>query len=185
METNKKNDLKLIISAIIAIIIIAVLIAIIRTRKPINNSNLKKSSSEDIKKQLNIDIKEPEDANSVTYDIENDSMAKVTYTKTVSDGVEMNFILRSSYSLEEDLTDLGYEVQYSDQAIHMTTTCEDGVEIDVESYLALGEENELKYMRAVWFDNDKYYSMVTDNLYTREDFLQEVNRVIIANHIPY
>ena len=48
--------------------------------------------------------------------------------------------------------------------------------------VALDDSEEMKYMKALWYDNDKYYSMVTDNLVTREDFLQEVNRVIIANH---
>jgi hypothetical protein len=65
----------------------------------------------------------------------------------------------------------------------MTVVCNDGSEIPVESRVALDPKTDnIKYMKALWYDNDKYYSMVTDNLVTREDFLQEVNRVIIANH---
>ena len=186
-KNDKNKSFKYVLIALAVILVAAIIIVFVSVRiKKSANSNVKRvANTEAIKEQLNIDIKEPDDASDVTYDIENNTIARVTYQKVVSEGKTMNFIMRSSYSLEEDLTDLGYEVTYSNQPIHMTSICDDGSEIDVESYVALGEENEMKYMRAVWFDNDKYYSMVTDNLVTREDFLQEVNRVIIANHIPF
>lgn len=185
-DSLDKNS-KMAIIIVIAIILIAVVVAVVSVMKKQSTESNKErvSSNEVIKEKLDIDIKDPEDANDVVYDIEKGSIAKLTYTKEVSDGRIMNFIMRSSYSLEEDLTDLGYEVIYSTQPIKMTVICDDASEIEVESYVALGEQNEMKYMRAVWFDNDKYYSMVTDNLATREDFLQEVNRVIIANHISF
>ena len=184
---DKNKSFKYVLIALAVILLLAIIIVVVSVKKRNElNSNVKRvANTEALKEQLNIDIKEPENASGVKYDIENNTIAKVTYTKVVSNGKVMNFIMRSSYSLEEDLTDLGYEVSYSNQPIHMTTICDDESEIDVESYVALGEENEMKYMRAVWFDNDKYYSMVTDNLVTREDFLQEVNRVIIANHVPF
>lgn len=186
-KNDKNKSFKYVLIALAVILVAAIITVFVSVRiKKSANSNVKRvANTEAIKEQLNIDIKEPDDASDVTYDIENNTIARVTYQKVVSEGKTMNFIMRSSYSLEEDLTDLGYEVTYSNQPIHMTSICDDGSEIDVESYVALGEENEMKYMRAVWFDNDKYYSMVTDNLVTREDFLQEVNRVIIANHIPF
>ena len=93
--------------------------------------------------------------------------------------------MRSSYSTEEDLATFTSNPEFSEQPIFMTTICEDGAEVNVESYVALDEDDNMKYMKALWMDNDKYYSMITEDLVTREDFLQEVNRVIIANHVPF
>ena len=142
-----------------------------------------------MKKKFDVDIKEPEQADDLHYVVESDDIAKMTYKKTVSDGNVMDFVLRIASSTEDiensiGLTDSkGADIEFAYTPIMMTVICEDGSEIPVESKVALDENNqEMKYMRALWMDNDKYYSMVTDNLVTREDFLQEVNRVIIANH---
>ena len=101
-------------------------------------------------------------------------------------GETMHFVMRSSYAMEEDLAIFDTKVEFSnDQPIFMTVICDDNTEVEVESYVALDEHGKMKYMKATWMDNDKYYAMVTEDLITREDFLQEVNRVIIANHIPF
>ena len=139
----------------------------------------------EIKEKLNIDIKEPENADDLTYDIVNNSIAKVAYSKILSNGMVMHFVMRSSYSTEEDLATFTSDPKFSEQPIFMTTICDDGAEVEVESYVALDKDNNMKYMKALWMDNDKYYSMITEDLATREDFLQEVNRVIISNHVSF
>ena len=109
----------------------------------------------------------------------------MTYKKTY-DGNEMDFTLRASSSTEDIENSIGLDVEFIYTPIMMTVICDDGSEIPVESKTALDEiTDNIRYMKSLWYDNDKYYSMVTDNLTTREDFLQEVNRVIIANHIPF
>ena len=179
MENNKKkSNIILLIAGVVVILIIAVIFAVIAPRN-------KGTTNTTIKEKLNIDIKEPESANELNYDIENNSIAKVTYSKTLSGDKVMHFVMRSSYSTEEDLATFTSNPEFSEQPIFMTTICDDGAEVNVESYVALDEDDNMKYMKALWMDNDKYYSMVTEDLVTREDFLQEVNRVIIANHVPF
>lgn len=183
MENEKKKgiDIKYIaIALVVILIIVAIVIAFSFSGK---KGASQTSTSTEIEESLNINIEEPENADNLTYDIENNSIAKVSYTKTMSNGQEMHFVMRSSYAQEEDLTNLGIDVNFSDQPIFMTVICKDESEVEVESYVALDTKGNMKYMKALWMDNDKYYSMVTDDLITREDFLQEVNRVIIANHI--
>lgn len=213
VNRNSKRDIKNILSfnsksALIAglavFLIVAVIVALVLTNKGTGttDSNTKGAvtSKEDIKQKFDVEIKDPVDANDISYVVEsvkNKSdqivdIPKLTYKKTVSDGQVMDFILRVASSTEDiensiGLTDSkGEDVEFAYTPIMMTVICEDGSEVPVESKVALDDTNqEMRYMRALWFDNDKYYSMVTDNLYTREDFLQEVNRVIISNHEVY
>lgn len=174
-----------LIIGIIAVIIVAVVVAFLVLKKniiPHSNTETIVSKNE-LKDKLNVDIKEPDGSSDIVYGIENSSIAKISYKKKVSDGTEMNFIMRTSFSTEEIENSIGVDVEFAYTPIMMTVVCDDGSEIPVESKVALNSETEeMRYMKALWYDNDKYYSMVTDNLVTREDFLQEVNRVIIANH---
>lgn len=175
-----------LVIGITAIIIIAIIVAFaVSKMNPITRRNIveTKVSKTELKDMLNVEFKDPVDGDDVSYGIENDSIAKISYKKKVSDGNEMNFIMRTSYSTEEIENTIGLDVEFAYTPIMMTVVCDDGSEIPVESKVALEKETDvMRYMKALWFDNDKYYSMVTDNLVTREDFLQEVNRVIIANH---
>ena len=177
---------KALIIEIVAVVLIAVVVAIlVMNRKPSTTQKLgdeKTVSKIEIKNKLNVDIKDPENGDNVKYGIEGDNIAKVSYKKKVSNGNEMNFIMRTSYSTEDIENSIGLDVEFAYTPIMMTVVCNDGSEIPVEAKVALDDSEEMKYMKALWYDNDKYYSMVTDNLVTREDFLQEVNRVIIANH---
>ena len=182
---SKGLDVKFLIIGLVALVAIAIIVAILvsKTGKKVVS---KESSKAEIVEKLDIDIKDPEEAEEVSYDIENNSIAKVSYAKTMPNGETMHFVMRSSYAMEEDLATFDTSVDFpDDQPIYMTVICEDGAEVEVESYVALDGQNKMKYMKATWMDNDKYYAMVTDDLITREDFLQEVNRVIIANHIPF
>ena len=63
--------------------------------------------------------------------------------------------------------------------ILMTSTCQDGTKINVLANVAFDDPY---VMRASWSDNNVFYSMTTQNLSSREDLLQEVNRMVIANH---
>ena len=202
-STKKSSDggqIKIIAMGLSILILVAIVIAIIlsgRTSAPIDKKiNGTVTTKEELNKKFDVDIKEPVEAKDVNYLVENENIAKQTYKKTVSGGNVMDFVLRVSSSTEDiensiGLTDSkGQDVEFAYTPIMMTVICEDGSEIQVESKVALetneandeNQEARMKYMRALWMDNDKYYSMVTDNLVTREDFLQEVNRVIIANH---
>lgn len=190
MIKNKKKSLKLQtkhkwIIAIVAIYVIATVIVFV-TKKPFNFLKYVKSetvvSRDELRDKLDVDIKEPSDGKNVVYGIENDSIAKVSYKKVVSDGMQMDFVMRTSYSVEDIEKSIDTKIEFAYTPIMMTVVCKDGSEVPVESKVALDEKEAMRYMKALWYDNDKYYSMFTDNLVTREDFLQEVNRVIIANH---
>ena len=181
-ENKKKSNITLLITGLVVIVILATVIAIFMPKFR-NATNVK--GLNEIKEKLNIDIKEPENADDLTYDIVNNSIAKVAYSKILSNGMVMHFVMRSSYSTEEDLATFTSDPKFSEQPIFMTTICDDGAEVEVESYVALDKDNNMKYMKALWMDNDKYYSMITEDLATREDFLQEVNRVIISNHVSF
>ncbi len=187
------NTKSILISGLAILFIVAIIVAIVLTRKKSiildDNTIGTVTTKENIKQKFDVDIKEPENADDLQYVVESDNVAKLAYKKIVSDGQEMNFVLRVSSSTEDieksiGLTDSkGEDVEFAYTPIMMTVICDDGSEITVESKVALDDTNqEMRYMRALWYDNDKYYSMVTDNLYIREDFLQEVNRVIISNH---
>lgn len=181
---NKKPvDVKFVIIALIGILVIAAVVAAIIVGK--GKSKALSSSAQEIEEKLDISIKEPEAAESIAYDIENNTIARVSYSKAVEGGGVMHFVMRSSSSEEEDLASFSHNVNFGEQPIYMTVGCEDQSEVEVEAYVALDNEGNMKYMKALWMDNDKYYSMITEDLITREDFLQEVNRVIIANHIPF
>lgn len=188
-KSFKFDSKTIIFIGLAVVIVISMIVAFVLTRPSITRRKISKNetvvSQKDLKDRLNVDIKEPDGAEEIVYTIENESIAKASYKKTVSDGQEMNFILRSSYSTEEIENSIGLDVEFAYTPIMMTVICDDGSEVPVESKVALDDDKEMKYMKALWFDNDKYYSMVTDNLVTREDFLQEVNRVIINNHVPF
>ena len=194
-EKKAYDSKNILIIGIACIVLIAIVVAAVISNKKskISSGTVVETvvSKDDLKNKLKeknfeVDIIDPVDSEEITYSIENDGIAKLSYKKKVSDDVEMNFVLRVSSSTEEIENSIGLNVEFPYEPIMMTVVCEDGSEIPVESKVAVdGDSAEMKYMKSLWFDNDKYYSMVTDNLVTREDFLQEVNRVIIANHIPF
>ena len=190
-KKDKKDTKFFLIGFITLIFVLAIVIAVLVSKKDTHTSrpaNEKVLSQKELMEKLQIDIKDPESSNDIQYAIENDTIAKVSYKKVTSDGDEMNFVMRTSSSTEDIENSIGLDIEFPEyNPIMMNVICSDGTEVPVEAKVALDEENDkkYKYMKALWYDNDKYYSMVTDNLTTREEFLQEVNRVIIANHIPF
>ena len=188
MHIDKKAiDSKFILIAgitfvILAAIVVAVVLIFVKPMPYRSNVETIVTKNE-LKSKLNVDVKEPDASGEVTYGIENDNIAKITYKKKISNDEEMNFVMRASSSVEDIENSIGLDVEFAYTPIVMNVICDDGTEVPVEARVALDEKTEeMRYMKALWYDNDKYYSMVTDNLVTREDFLQEVNRVIIANH---
>lgn len=168
--------------AIIAAVVVAIVVIVVKPT-PYRGTVETVVTKNELKSKLNVDVKEPVSSGEVVYGIENDSIAKISYKKKVSNDKEMNFIMRASSSTEDIENSIGLDVEFAYTPIVMNVICDDGSEVPVEARVALDEKTEdMRYMKALWYDNDKYYSMVTDNLVTREDFLQEVNRVIIANH---
>ncbi|MBR3288211.1 MAG: hypothetical protein IKI71_00415 [Lachnospiraceae bacterium] len=171
-----------IVVALIVAIVVAIVVIVV---KPTHNRRTVETivTKNELKSKLNVDVKDPVSSSDVVYGIENDSIAKITYKKKVSNDKEMNFVMRASSSVEDIENSIGLDVEFAYTPIVMNVICDDGTEVPVEARVALDEKTEeMRYMKALWYDNDKYYSMVTDNLVTREDFLQEVNRAIIANH---
>lgn len=182
-KLSKKMDPKMqLLLAIVVVVLIAIVVALVtvnRKTRPVRVGTEQVVS----KNELPYSVKDPVGGDNIVYSIEGNNISKVSYQKTVSDGSLMNFIMRTSSSTEEIESSIGLDVEFAYTPIKMTVVCDDGSEVPVEARVALDEDSEnMKYMKALWYDNDKYYSMVTDNLVTREDFLQEVNRVIIANH---
>lgn len=182
-KASKKMDPKMqLLIAIVAVVLLATVVALVtvnRKTRPVRVGSEKVVT----KNELPYSVKEPVGGDNIVYSIEGNNISKVSYQKQVSDGSLMNFIMRTSSSTEEIESSIGLDVEFAYTPIKMTVVCDDGSEVPVEARVALDEDSEsMKYMKALWYDNDKYYSMVTDNLVTREDFLQEVNRVIIANH---
>lgn len=182
-KLSKKMEPKMqLLLAIVVVVLIAIVVALVTVNRKTRSVRV---GTEQVvsKNELPYSVKDPVGGDNIVYSIEGNNISKVSYQKTVSDGSLMNFIMRTSSSTEEIESSIGLDVEFAYTPIKMTVVCDDGSEVPVEARVALDEDSEnMKYMKALWYDNDKYYSMVTDNLVTREDFLQEVNRVIIANH---
>lgn len=205
-NNNKKSDfpISMVLVGILVIVAIVFVVIFLMTRSSqkskqalntleqavINESTV--SKEEITEKFGDLNIKDPKDANDLKYSMDGDGVVKLSYEKVIdkTKNITMNLVMRIAKSTEDIDKSIGLydssgnEIIFPDEPpIFMNVQCDDGAEVPVESYIAVDENGvELKYMRSTWYDNDNYYSMVTDNLTTREDFLQEVNRVIIANH---
>ncbi|MBQ2204477.1 MAG: hypothetical protein II411_01115 [Lachnospiraceae bacterium] len=187
-EEKKKLNLKVFLPAVIVVVVALAVLAVFaymryykRVKLPSNVRPVQ--NIEEINEELNLKIEAPVDASDITYGIENDTVAIVQYRKKGYEGKEMTFVMRSASAIEDDIS--GLSVEFKGTPILMTVICDDGSEVNVEAYVAADDKRVMRYMKATWYDNDKYYSMVTEDLVTREDFLQEVNRIIIANHIDF
>ena len=190
METNNKKNAKSI--NIIILVLIVVVGAAFGVKYYMDNLGTatetgvveryhvireqKKTTLDELKDTFKDQIEVPavKDGKHVEYVVEGDNIARINYDKKA-----MKFVLKASSDEYENLTNLNY---VWGSPILMTSVCDDGAEVDVVSNLA--EEN-THIMKGEWYDNDLYYSMYTTNLTTREDFLQEINRVIIENHISF
>lgn len=146
-----------------------------------NNKVVEVKNLDEMNKKLekyNVKIAAIATKSNAIYGIENGSVATVKYKANGNfTGEEMTFLMKLASSQEEIL--IGVNDNWG-TPILMRVECTDGSDIEVTSSVSM---DNTKVMKAEWYDNDLYYCMLTDDLVTREDFLQEVNRVIITNHV--
>lgn len=171
IKFDKKSKPFVIIVTIVLILAIIIGLVVVKGKRIEEVESLDK-----LVERLNVRIVTPQDSTNVKYGIENKNIARIEYSKEVSDGYTMDFVLKSSSSTE-DLVE--YDNDFSSIAIMMTVICNDGSDVEVTSYVAADDTN---IMKSEWYDNDLYYAMTTETLSSREDFLQEVNKVIIDTH---
>lgn len=181
MNNNKKR--KIIILLVVILVIIGIGCILFLQQKnlfPTKVIKIEVKSIDELNQKIDVNVNIPVAAYDVEGSVINDKVANINYKKIVSDGKEMNFTLRSSSSTEENNLDI--KNKWGETPILMTVICKDESDVEVEAYVAYDDRN---VMKAEWYDNDKYWLMFTDNLVSREDFLQEVNKIIIANHIEF
>ena len=178
-----KNEFKkfILIGSILLIIVIAV--GILRYLKvPKRNFTeggyqerelIKVKNAKELNEKLDINITGIEDTN-VEVNIEDDNIARIDYKVAT-----MSYTLKASSDAKKYLANISH---IWGTPILMQTVCNDEAVVDVIAQVAIDAP---KVMRADWYDNDLYYSMTTQNLTTREEFLQEINRLIIKNHIAF
>lgn len=171
----KKRKIAPIIVAVI-VIIIAIIVAFLyisdleRKKTDDYRNRVDVRSAEEIRSRLGINM-EMKASTSIGYFIEDEDIARIEYSAR-----GMDFTLKSSSDNRKNLANLNHTW---DTPILMTSICDDGSDIQVTSLIAIDNP---KVIKAEWYDNDLYYSMDTKNLTTREDFLQEVNSIIIKYH---
>ena len=172
---EKSGNIKFITLIFLIVLLAAICIFIFLKNK---TNYVKVEDSNALTDILGVEVATPDGGQNVKYGIENDSIAKIDYIKTYQGGEKLPFTLRSSTNMEDDLVQLDYEFG---TPIVMESICNDGKKVSVLAQVALTDEPLI--MKAEWMDNDNYYAMVTTKLTTREDFLQEVNKVIINTHV--
>lgn len=181
--TKVKNDEDLFNKKIIMFVLtISVIIAIsifsaLQVVKERDESVRSVNNLEELNNISGVNVKEPANADNLKYSIENGEIARIDYNKKTDSGEKMNFILRSSSALEDINT---YKEMNWGTDMFMTVSCPDDIEISVTANICIDNN---KIMKGEWYDNDLYYIMTTDNLSTREEFLREIQDVIIDNHI--
>ena len=178
-----KNDVKKFLLIGFIFVLIVVVVGVLRHFKtPRRNFTeggyeerelVKVEDSKELSKKLSIDIKGLEDKNT-EINIEDNNIARIDYNIAT-----MSYTLKASSDAKKYLANISHTWG---TPILMQSECEDEAIVDVIAQVAIDNP---KVMRADWYDNDLYYSMTTQTLTTREDFLQEINRLIIKNHISF
>ena len=185
---HKNKKLPIVIIIVIVIIVIFSLIFLFKDKlisfKSNDNSQSTKINSgelidrkeeiadnkDKLSEMVGFDVDSKNDENAKYY-AEDDNIARIEY-----DLNGMHLVLKISTDGGKDLVNMYHEWS---TGILMTTSCKDGTSIIVSSNTAIDDSS---VMRSEWKDNNKFYSLTTQNLSTREEFLQEVNRYIIENH---
>lgn len=178
-----KNDVKKFLLIGFIFILIIVVVGVLRHMKtPKRNFTeggyeerelVKVEDSNELEKKLSINIKGLEDKNT-EINIEDKNIARIDYSVAT-----MSYTLKASSDAKKYLANISHTWG---TPILMQSECEDEAIIDVIAQVAIDNP---KVMRADWYDNDLYYSMTTQTLTSREEFLQEINRLIIKNHIIF
>ncbi len=134
---------------------------------------VEKSTSVNNFGKLKIDLKDPESADQIiSNEIINGNIARKTYRTK-------DYTYRLSASKDKNANLSGYAYTWVGP-IHMDSLCNDFRTIRVIAHTAV--ENP-RVIKAEWADNNIYYCMTVEMLLSRETFLQEVNRVVVQNHV--
>lgn len=137
------------------------------------NRLVEKTKNVDNFDELNITIQNPEMGQQIISDeIVNGNIARKTFRTA-------DYTYKLSASKDKNVNLSGYLYKWGSR-IQMISKCDDFREVKVEASIAVENSSVIK---AEWADNNTYYCMTTDEMVSREAFLQEVNRVVIQNHI--
>ena len=185
--SDLKSDPKKLNNVLFKVIIILVLFIIIllfsrsctnRTRTVSNTGDgkyqlVEKQKSVNNFAKLKIDLKDPESAEQIiSNEIINGNIARKTYRTK-------DYTYRLSASKDKNANRTGYVYTWVGP-IHMDSLCDDFRTIRVIAHTAV--ENP-RVIKAEWADNNIYYCMTIEELLSREAFLQEVNKVVVQNHV--
>ena len=174
-SSSKKNNS--ILYAVVVVILLALLAVFMVNKKTSLAPTVGVESVEAIKDKLGVDIVIPSDARNVSYAMRGDSVGVVEYDKVLSNGNTIHYILSYSNAATNQLDTIRGESWGT--PIEMNVNTRDGKTVLVTSNVS---NDDRKKMQGKWTDNEVFYSMATDSLTAREDFLQEVNKLVINNH---
>ena len=174
-SVSKKNAT--VLYAVVVVILLALLSIFIVHQKTALAPTVSVESLETIKDKLGIEIIIPSDAKNVSYALRGNDIGVVEYDKTVSSGNVIHYILSYSKTASNQLDYIKGETWGT--PIEMNVDTKDGKKVLVTSNVSSDDK---KKMQGKWTDNEVFYSMATETLSAREDFLQEVNRLVKNNH---
>ena len=174
-KSSKKNNS--ILYAVVVVILLALLAVFMVNNKTSIAPTVGVESIDTIKDRLGIDVVIPSDAKNVSYAMRGDSIGVVEYDKTVANGNVIHYILSYSKNASNQLETIRGESWGT--PIEMNVNARDGKSILVTSNVS---NDDRKKMQGKWTDNEVFYTMATETLTAREDFLQEVNKLVINNH---
>ena len=166
-----------VLYAVVIVILLALLSIFIVHTKTAQAPTVNVESLETIKEKLGIEIIIPSDAKNISYALRGNEIGVVEYDKTVSNGNVIHYILSYSKTASNQLEYIKGEAWGT--PIEMNVDTKDGKKVLVTSNVSSDDKSK---MQGKWTDNEVFYSMATETLTAREDFLQEVNRVVINNH---
>lgn len=166
-----------VLYAVVIVILLALLSIFIVHTKTAQAPTVNVESLETIKDKLGIEIIIPSDAKNVSYALRGNEIGVVEYDKTVSNGNVIHYILSYSKTASNQLEYIKGETWGT--PIEMNVDTKDGKKVLVTSNVSSDDKSK---MQGKWTDNEVFYSMATETLTAREDFLQEVNRLVKNNH---
>lgn len=179
-STSKKasKNANTLFYAIVVVVLLALLAIVMVQRK---NATVRQMTGIESVKELNdklgIELVVPTDAKDVKFAVRGDSIGVVEYDKTGKNGDTIHYIL--SYSKNPSDKIEYFRSESWSTPIEMNVDTRDGKTILVTSNVS---SEDRKKMQGKWTDNEVFYVMATETLTSREDFLQEVNRLVINNH---
>ena len=179
-STSKKasKNTHTLLYAIVVVVLLALLAIVMVQRK---NATVRQmigiESVKELNDKLGIELVVPTDAKDVKFAVRGDSIGVVEYDKTGKNGDTIHYILSYSKNASDKLE--YFRGESWSTPIEMNVDTRDGKTVLVTSSVS---SEDRKRMQGKWTDNEVFYVMATETLTSREDFLQEVNRLVINNH---